>query len=80
MTKISRVLACTLSTFVLLPALGTFAQEALPTIQLRDTFDLSGQTFGPNAQGVTGACLVVGWYQDNSDNSTIKDFVLQVVR
>jgi hypothetical protein len=75
MTKTSRVLACTLSTFVLLPALGTFAQEALPTIQLRDTFDLGGQTFGPNAQGVSGAGQVVGWYQDNADNNTIKGFV-----
>jgi hypothetical protein len=75
MTKTCRLIACTLSTFVLLPALGTFAQETLPTIQLREIFDLDGQTFGPNAQGVSGAGQVVGWYQDNADNSTIKGFV-----
>jgi hypothetical protein len=62
MTKTSRLLACTLSTFALLLALDTFAQEATPTIQLHEIFDLDGQTFGPLAEGVSGVGEVVGWY------------------
>jgi hypothetical protein len=75
MTKISRLLACTLSTFSLLLVLDTFAQEAPPTIQLHEIFDLDGQTFGPLAEGVSGGGQVVGWYQDISDNYTEKSFV-----
>ena len=74
MTKTYRLLACTLSTLVLLPALNTFAQEASPTIQLRDIFDLRGQTDGPSAEGVSRGGEVVGFYQDIADNYTIKGF------
>ena len=75
MTKTYRLLACTLSIFALLPALGTFAQEASPTIQLHEIFDLNGQTSGPLTQGVSRGGEVVGWYQDIADNYTIKGFV-----
>jgi hypothetical protein len=60
---------------VLLPSLGAFAQEAAPTIQLLEIFDLGGQTFGPHSAGVSRQGHVVGWYQDVADNFREKGFV-----
>lgn len=60
---------------MLLPTLGALAQNAPPTIQLLEIFELGGPTLGPNAQGISRQGYVVGWCQDLANNFRIKGFV-----
>lgn len=73
--KIHRLLASNVAAIVLLPTLGALAQNAPPTIQLLEIFELGGQTFGPNVEGISRQGRVVGWTQDLADNFRIKGFV-----